>query len=105
MPVGVDSMARKDVEVHWGFIYVFYFPKPKVKKMRCTACHESCYLVLTGGTNATDVSSEGTMCILRCLRDFPLTQHTDMHMYIKLKLLATSWYTLCTYLLSYLINS
>ena len=75
--------------------------KAKVKQMHCTACHESHSLVLTGGTSATDVSREGTMCILWCLRDFRLTQHTDMHMNIKLKLFATSWYTLCTYILSY----
>ena len=38
--------------------------KAKVKQMHCTACHESRSLVLTGGTSATDVSREGTMCIL-----------------------------------------
>jgi len=75
--------------------------KAKVKQMHCTACHESRSLVLIGGTSATDVLREGRMCILWCLRDFRLTQHTDMDININLKLLATSWYTLCTYILSY----
>ena len=72
--------------------------------MGCKACHESRCLVLNGGTN---VLAEGMMCILWCPRDFHLTQQADMHniMYIKLKLLATSLYTLCTYILLYpLIN-